>query len=350
MKIRVWDRILIALAGLILIAGCGLVIAQVFFQVDTAGLIGSWLNNSSTAARVLVIIAALALLALGIFCLLMIFRHKNRDERFVQQKTESGSLEISITALEALVRKCLEQHPELDTQKLTLESRREGLLITITGNLAGGISMPLTVDLIQRQIKQYVTACSGVAVRDILMQIEASGEPSKDSPFAVEAPAGMLLLKEGEGEAPAEEEPEAEPAEPAEEAAEPVPEVRPEPDEAPVEEEPEKEEPVSPIHTLRESSAGIMQQDEDDDRPIHQRLFSPKAEPCIVPVPPEMEAEEKEPVTAQEEKAGKDEKETVTPERTAQTEENGHPEEKDHPEENGEQKEDSSEGGNENEA
>ena len=223
MKIRVWDRILIALAGLILIAGCALVIAQVFFQVDTAGLIGSWLNNSSTAARVLVIIAALALLALGIFCLLMIFRHKGRDERFVQQKTESGSLEISLTALEALVRKCLDQHPELDTQKLTLENRREGLIITISGNLAGGISMPLTVDLIQRQIKQYVTACSGVAVRDILMQIEASGEPAKDSPFAVEAPAGMLLLKESEEEAPAAEEPEVEAAGPAEEEAEPVP-------------------------------------------------------------------------------------------------------------------------------
>lgn len=332
MKIRVWDRILIALAGLILIAGCALVIAQVFFQVDTAGLIGSWLNNSSTAARVLVIIAALALLALGIFCLLMIFRHKGRDERFVQQKTESGSLEISLTALEALVRKCLDQHPELDTQKLTLENRREGLIITISGNLAGGISMPLTVDLIQRQIKQYVTACSGVAVRDILMQIEASGEPAKDSPFAVEAPAGMLLLKEGEEEAPAAEEPEAEAAGPAEKEAEPVPEVRPEPAEAPgQEEETEKEEPVSPIHTLRESSAGILQQDEDDDRPIHQRLFSPKAEPCIVPVPPEMEPDEKEPVTAAEEEAAK-------PEKAGRTEEDSR------------QKDISSEGGNENEA
>ena len=86
MKIRVWDRILIALAGLILIAGCALVIAQVFFQVDTAGLIGSWLNNSSTAARVLVIIAALALLALGIFCLLMIFRHKANIVRLIRHE------------------------------------------------------------------------------------------------------------------------------------------------------------------------------------------------------------------------------------------------------------------------
>ena len=48
--------------------------------------------------------------------------------------------------------------------------------------------------------------------------------------------------------------------------------------------------------------------EEEDDRPLHQRLFSPKQEPCIVPVPPaeEKAQEEAAPASAPDQEAAAD--------------------------------------------
>ena len=48
MKIRIADRVLVALAGLVLLTVCGAVLAQVFFDakiIDTAGVLGAALGN-----------------------------------------------------------------------------------------------------------------------------------------------------------------------------------------------------------------------------------------------------------------------------------------------------------------
>jgi hypothetical protein len=77
--------------------------------------------------------------------------------------------------------------------------------------VAGGVSIPLTVDALQQQIKQYVTACSGVEVKDIRVQIESSGEDAKESLYAIEAPTAKALpasqVKEEKAEEPKERKP-----------------------------------------------------------------------------------------------------------------------------------------------
>ena len=47
MKIRILDRILVALAGLLMIAGVAALAAQLFFGKDVAGRVTAWLNNDS---------------------------------------------------------------------------------------------------------------------------------------------------------------------------------------------------------------------------------------------------------------------------------------------------------------
>ena len=325
MKIRIVDRIMAALAGLALLALCAGIIAQVFFGVNLKGRATAFLAVHPIRGRVILIAGAVILAVVGVYCVSILFRRRRKSERFVRQKTETGTLDISLDAMETLVRKCLEQHPELETQQLTLEGRRDGLLIRIAGNVAGGLSIPLTVDLIQRQIKQYVTACSGIAVRDILVQIEASGEAVGDVPFAVEAPAGTLLLKEGE-----ERKTEAKPGIlPETAAAASAEEDRPRVygentersgvfdgngEKADAAEE-EGEKPrifsdgarLSPVNTLRDAGA-VPEEDadgEEDERAVHQRLFSTQDEPCVVPVPPEMkEGNQESPPEAADGKGG----------------------------------------------
>ena len=268
MRLRVSDRILVSLAGLLLIAaGAGLA-AQMYFQVDLLELAGKVFSSDSVQIRLGVTVFAVVLVVLGLYCLLVLFRHRRRRDKFILQKSDSGDLAISIKALENMVQKCVDQHPEVQVQRMYLENRKDGLLIRLRGSIAGGISIPLTVEAMQKQIRQYVTACSGVEVRGIRVQIESSGDDAENAPFAIAAPAGKPLLKEGEEkQTPVQnrdtkEIPQSVPA-PVTETPESVPVTKP------VSAEPM----VSPI-------------DEEDDRPLHQRLFSSQPEPCIVPEPP----------------------------------------------------------------
>ena len=277
MKIRILDRILVALAGLLMLAGGAALAAQLFFGKNVAGWVSSRLADDSL--RVYIIIGGVLLLLLGVYCVLMLFRHKGRNGKFIMQRTESGELAISLKALESMVQKCLEQHKELSAQTVSLENQRGSLLIRIRGTVAGGISIPLTVDTLQQQIKQYVTACSGVEVKDIRVEIESSGPDATDAPFAIEAPAARGLLKGGNEPLAQEEQKSAdneEAAAPEQEKAEPA---------AAAETNSQTEDDLS---AAAAAAAMVMDHapEEEDNRPMHQRLFSTVEEPCIMPMPP----------------------------------------------------------------
>ena len=286
MKIRILDRILVALAGLLVLAGCAALAAQLFFGKDVVGKAGEILQDNGL--RVWLVLALAVLVLLGVYCFLILFRHRSRKDKFVMQKTENGELAISLKAMESMVQKCLDPHKEMDVQSVRLENQKGGLLIRIRGTVAGGVSIPLTVDALQQQIKQYVTACSGVEVKDIKVRIESSGEDARESLYAIEAPTARALP--GSAGAVKEEKPAEAPAEPAEELKEedlPVPEVT-----VSAEEKEEDDSPVIEVPAAAAAAAELLKNEappEDDDRPMHQRLFSSPEEPCVMPMPPEAE-------------------------------------------------------------
>ena len=249
MKIRILDRILVALAGIVLVAACAGLVAQVFFSVDVIGFVTQLLTAETSTKKVILGAIAGALLIIGLYCLLMLFRHRRRKDKFVLQKLESG-------------------------EGIRLENQRDGLLIRIRGTVAGGVSIPLTVDNLQKQVKRYVTACSGVEVKGIRIQIESSGEDAKDAMFAIEPPAGNLLPRGGEN-------PTAKPGpeEKTEATAEPEPEMPAEPEI----QIPREEAAAAALMTAAES----VEDPATEDMPIHQQLFRTQEEPCIMPLPPE---------------------------------------------------------------
>lgn len=290
MKIRILDRILVALAGLLVLAGCAALAAQLFFGKDVIGWAGKILQDNSL--RIWLILALVVLILLGVYCFLILFRHRGRKEKFVMQKTENGELAISLKAMESMVQKCLDPHKELNVQSVRLENQKGGLLIRIRGTVAGGVSIPLTVDALQQQIKQYVTACSGVEVKDIRVQIESSGPEATESLYAIEAPTARALPSSGVKEE--------KPVEPAEEKTEEITDEElesiaaeiPKPEPAEAENEEETEEPTVVVPEAAVVAAEQLKKEapeEEDDRPMHQRLFSSYEEPCVMPMPPEKE-------------------------------------------------------------
>ena len=289
MKIRILDRILVAVAGLLVLAGCAALAAQLFFGKNVAAWAGRLLADPSV--RIWLIVALALLLILGVYCVLILFRHRSRHDKFVMQKTENGELSISLKAKESMVQKCLDPHKELSVQSVRLENQKGGLLIRIRGTVAGGVSIPLTVDALQQQIKQYVTACSGVEVKDIRVQIESSGPEAKESLYAIEAPTARALPSSiaREEKAPEAEEEKTEEITPEELEAIAAEIPKPEPAEA---EEGEEEEPAVVVSAAAAAAAEQLKKEapeEDDDRPMHQRLFSSYEEPCVMPMPPEKE-------------------------------------------------------------
>lgn len=292
MKIRILDRILVALAGLLMLAGCAALAAQLFFGKDVIG----WVTNvlKSEQYRIWLIIALALVLLLGFYCILLLFRHRGRKDKFVMQKTENGELAISLKAMESMVQKCLDPHKELTVQSVRLENQKGGLLIRIRGTVAGGVSIPLTVDALQQQIKQYVTACSGVEVKDIRVRIESSGPETKDSLFAIEAPKARALPGgENAKEDKPKENTEEEPVRITQEEVEKMMAEMP----APPASDSENDIPQVEVSAAAAAAAELLKNEappEEDDRPIHQRLFSNPEEPCVMPMPPAAEQGEEE--------------------------------------------------------
>ena len=290
MKIRILDRILVAAAGLLMLAGCAALAAQLFFGKDVIGRISKVLTGEQY--RIWLIIALALLVVLGLYCILLLFRHRGHKDKFVMQKTENGELSISLKAMESMVQKCLDPHKELTVQTVRLENQKGGLLIRIRGTVAGGVSIPLTVDALQQQIKQYVTACSGVEVKDIRVQIESSGPETKDSLFAIEAPTARALPGGTNAkEEKAKEEHAEEPAQMTQEEVEQVMAEMPAPPASDAEDDAGQVE----ISAAAAAAAEMLKNEapqEEDDRPIHQRLFSNPEEPCVMPMPPAAEQSE----------------------------------------------------------
>ena len=245
MKIRIADRILVALAGLILLLLAVILLDQTLLPMGVT----AWLQQLATpvstqpshALYITAVIACVAVLALlGLYCLGMLFRHQKKSKRgFVMQQTECGELSISVRAIEGLVQKCVDRHDEIHVMSTALDTTRDGLVIRLRIGLAGGVNIPLAVAALQKQIKQYVTSCSGVDVKEVKVQVETSSK-GKDSPFTV-------------ADLP--------------EKVEPLPVV-------------EDTSPVLTAAAIREEAA------EEPRRPLHQRLFRRAEEPANMPQPP----------------------------------------------------------------
>ena len=245
MKIRIADRILVALAGLILLLMAVCLLDQTLLPMGVT----AWLQQLTTpvsaqpshALYITAVIACVAVLVLlGLYCLGMLFRHQKKSKRgFVMQQTECGELSISVRAIEGLVQKCVDRHDEIHVMSTALDTTRDGLVIRLRIGLAGGVNIPLAVAALQKQIKQYVTSCSGVDVKEVKVQVETSSK-GKDSPFTV-------------ADLP--------------EKVEPLPVV-------------EDTSPVLTAAAIREEAA------EEPRRPLHQRLFRRAEEPANMPQPP----------------------------------------------------------------
>ena len=251
MKLRIIDRLLICLCGLALLcAACGL-IADAFFGAPVVAALELLVMLGDAGTVIGFVLLCAALIALGVYCVSMLWRKSKGKRGFVHQKAENGDIGISLKAIESLVVKCIERHEEISVTHISIAEVRGGLMIKLRVDMASGMNIPLAVGALQKQIRQYVTACSGVDVAEVRVQVDESANDGSRSPFAVaDVPASLPV-----------EEPQPSAALAA--AAEPV------------------EMPAMPLSPVTEEA--------EEERPMHQRLFGQEEQPAIVPAPPQEE-------------------------------------------------------------
>lgn len=168
-----WDRILGAVSGLVMLGiGAALFIFGSGFFLFRLDL--SFLDQTFVLWQRVVMMAVAILFGLiGVRGVLLLFR-SNRERRFILQHTEYGDLSISINAMESMVRKCVDTHDELKVSDIRILHARDGIIASIRIALASGVNIPIAVSALQKQIKQYITSCSGVDVKEVRVMVETN--------------------------------------------------------------------------------------------------------------------------------------------------------------------------------
>lgn len=215
------------------------------------------------------LLLALLLCFFGTCCLMAVFPRKEAHRDFVMQKGENGTIGVSVRSIEGLVQTCVKQHPAIAETEISIAERRDGIIILMNVQAEAGVNIPLAVGAMQKQIKQYVSACTGLDVQEVRVMVENTDMRITSSPFAVQdaAPAAEIPAEPAEPVPPAEQLPVELPQEKAAEAA-------------PVEE---------PVGVVMPPMPELVA--DEDDRPLHQRLFGAEEAPAIVPAPPQMTVE-----------------------------------------------------------
>lgn len=313
MKKSIILRVLTALAGVLLAVLGVCMLGEAFFGLPLTQRVGQLLGLRGFAA-VLPAAASLAAIALGIGCIGgLIPCRKGNKRNFVMQKGENGTIGISLRSIEGLVQTCVQKHVMIEHADVKITETRQGLIIRLDVDQASGVNIPLAIGLLQKQIRQYVSACTGVDVLEVRVMVENNGAIAPESPYMVSDGMGDALLSSAATASVMEltETPDA--------LKEPVHiELPVQEYTAPAEEtEPEEEVSLVPdLDTLDETvlaeieAVEAPEEEEEEERPLHQRLFGAEEQPVIVPAPPELVVE-----------PAADEAEVLQPEEYAQPEE-----------------------------
>lgn len=196
MKHPVRDRFWVLFCALIALCGAVTAVALVLGQitVDPAVLLLGQISNMTVKTKLLLVAAAAVLVILALRLIAVTLPpKKKRSSNFALQRNENGMVRISVKALEALVQRCLNQHPEIKVVSSSLSSDEECVRVDVHVALQSDISMPLAISSLQKQIKRYLEACSGVKVEEVRVFVDGAlpaNEKSAESPFAI--PASLL--------------------------------------------------------------------------------------------------------------------------------------------------------------
>ncbi|GHU73629.1 hypothetical protein AGMMS49992_12860 [Clostridia bacterium] len=190
MRIRWYDRVLIALSGLILLAlglllimtglhapkpvyDFGIKLAQAFMGLSVVHAIreGVWF------ALAALLVGGLLLALWGIRQWISLIPKRQKEQFFAATQIDRGTLTIARPALEHLVQKCVAEHPEMTVSKTTITSDADKATIRLRATMRSGVSMPKVTAALQKEIIAYLSECAGIAVSSVQVIVDDTTPP-----------------------------------------------------------------------------------------------------------------------------------------------------------------------------
>ena len=181
MKIRFWDRLILFFGAVLTVA------AGVFLVICGLQFLGVLGESLSVGLRAAYIAGGAVLMLFGVYLLVFPRKFASGRHDFVVQQTDNGELRIAVKAIENLVQKCIDMHEEIRLESMRIRNGREGVTVDLRISLANNISIPLAVASLQKQIKQYLVASSGIEVKEVRVSVETTQTGVGDSPYLVPA-------------------------------------------------------------------------------------------------------------------------------------------------------------------
>jgi hypothetical protein len=201
MKMKFTDRLILFL-GAVLILAAGAVLMIVGLQFT-----GIFADTLTTPIRVCCIAGGALLIIFAGYLLLLPGKYAAGKHSFIVQQTDNGELRIAVKAIENLVQKCVDMQEEVELNAMRIRNNREGVTVDMNISIANNISIPLTVASLQKRIKQYLVASSGIEVKEVRVSVETAGgdnaaEPAAPAYLEEEAEAEKEKDKEPAADAP----------------------------------------------------------------------------------------------------------------------------------------------------
>lgn len=183
-KLKFSDRLLLFFLALIMVL-LGLAVLIFGLKYDSLVLRPEG-QGFFTFNRILFLAASLLAIICGLFLLSLPFRLKQGKGSFVNLKTASGTLAISVQAIEAIIQKSLVKHEEIKLSHLSVTNTRGGLEVDVKATTAHNINIPLAVNQVQQLIRQQLNASLGLDAREVKVIIEKADLTANASQFLVQ--------------------------------------------------------------------------------------------------------------------------------------------------------------------
>ncbi len=162
-------RIILVFLSLLLI-GASLFLLAANYDLIPGIAMSSWMPGWANEAIVLAAVGALLLLAL--ILLILGLKPKKKASNAVVKGSEFGEVMISITAVENMVLRVVQQTRSIKDVSRKVVFTPDGLVVRIVINVMPDIALPELITELQSRTKEYLEEITGITVHEVKVLVE----------------------------------------------------------------------------------------------------------------------------------------------------------------------------------
>lgn len=178
MKLRWYDRILVALGGLVIAAlgVCVVLAAGGVITLPREIAFDTWLGSGWQWMPLVFVVGALIIIW-GLYLFIKALRRGSEGGKYYTLQSEAdGSVRISVSAIDHLVHKCVDAYPEITHAKVRIGGREDAMEITLHVTVASNVRIPELVEGVRQEIKAHLKRSAGVTVEKVQIYVDATKE------------------------------------------------------------------------------------------------------------------------------------------------------------------------------